>query len=413
MKPSSLSPHAARPALLAMCLALGGIPLSVYAADHPAAADHAPAAHAPEEPPAHAPAAHAPAAKDAHAPAAADAHAPEPAAHAPAADHGQAAAPVKTSGAGTIDKLKAVIERHAGKTGNVSLRVGGHVIAASNAHGKAASPKDNHGKSGHNTKASPKASREYIRARAAALSGHAAPEAHAPEATPVHEAHWEHTGENGPENWANLKPEFSTCANGVRQSPIHIMESDAILGEAEVLKFDYKPSGGSIINNGHTVQVDLAGNNTLYVRGSAYKLIQFHFHHPAEEKVNYKGFSMVAHLVHKNEQGQLAVVAVLIDPGEANPVVQQIWTRMPLDVNDRVGMPAGLLDVAQILPTDQHYYQFIGSLTTPPCTEGVLWLVLKQPMTVSREQLKLFTHLYPMNARPTQPLNGRLIRESM
>jgi carbonic anhydrase len=345
-------------------------------------------------------------------------HAPAAADHAPtaAAAHVEPAATEPAKGKDTISRLKAVIERHSGKAGNVSLRVGGHVIAATEAHGSSTHASNAHGDDSHKphkTKPSSQTSRDYIRARAAVLSGHAAPEAHAPAAGAHQEVHWAHQGDNGPQNWANLKPEFSTCASGQRQSPVHILETDAIPGKAEVLKFDYQASGGSVVNNGHTVQVDLEGNNTLYVRGSAYKLIQFHFHHPAEERVNYKGFSMVAHLVHKNAEGQLAVVAVLIDPGAENALIDQVWTRMPLDVKDRVGLPAGLIDMNQILPTDQRYYQFIGSLTTPPCTEGVLWLVMKQPMTVSREQLKLFTHLYPMNARPVQALNGRLVRESM
>ena len=342
----------------------------------------------------------------------------EPTPHAPAAAQAAADQPPPPNpgrGQDTISRLKAVIEKHAGKVGQVSLRVGDQVIAASSPH--TTPPTDGHASSGTHkaapAKTSPKASRDYIRARAAALSGHAAPETQAPAAGPHETNHWRHEGPNGPQNWANLKPEFSTCATGKRQSPVHILESDTMVGPAEVLKFDYTPSGGSVVNNGHTVQVDLAGQNTLYVRGSAYKLVQFHFHHPAEERVNYKGFSMVAHLVHKNEEGQLAVVAVLIDPGMANPLIDQVWTHMPLDIGDRVGLPAGLLDMNQLLPTDQRYYQFIGSLTTPPCTEGVLWIVMKQPMTVSREQLKLFTHLYPMNARPTQALNGRLVREAL
>ena len=349
-------------------------------------------------------------------------HAPAVAAHAPApvvtpvATHAEPATAEPPKREDTISRLKAVIEKHSGKGGSVSLRVGGHVIAATDSHSPRAVATNGHGaEDSHKprqAKAAP-SSREYIRARAAVLSGHATPEAHAPSGGEHTEAHWEHEGENGPQNWANLKPEFSTCATGKRQSPVHILETDAMVGPAEVLKFDYKPSGGSVVNNGHTVQVDLAGNNVLYVRGSAYKLIQFHFHHPAEERVNYKGFSMVAHLVHQNAEGQLAVVAVLIDPGAANSLIEQIWTRMPLDVKDQVGLPAGLLDMNQLLPVDQRYYQFIGSLTTPPCTEGVLWLVMKQPMTVSREQLKLFTKLYPMNARPVQALNGRLVREAM
>jgi carbonic anhydrase len=129
--------------------------------------------------------------------------------------------------------------------------------------------------------------------------------------------------------------------------------------------------------------------------------------------VNGKSFAMVAHLVHRNDQGQLAVVAVLLDPGTANPLVQQVWTHMPLEVNDRVPVPNGQIDLRGLLPDDQRYYQFLGSLTTPPCTEGVLWMVMKQPMTVSDAQLRLFSQLFPMNARPVQPVSGRIVREGL
>lgn len=298
-----------------------------------------------------------------------------------------------------VDKIKATIAAHPASKGQVSVVVGETLPPkpASTAHAPTPSP----------TK-----SRDYIRARAAALSGHAAPEAQAPTGHAGHEAHWSYSGEYGPQNWAGVQPGYSTCATGQRQSPVHIEEGNTLQGPAEPLDFRYTPSGGSVVNNGHTIQVDLDGDNSLSVRGSTYKLVQFHFHHPAEEKINYKGFSMVAHLVHKNAEGQLAVVAVLIDPGAANPLVNKVWTHMPLDVNDRVRLPDGLLDMKELLPQDQRYYQFIGSLTTPPCTEGVLWMVLKQPMTVSRDQLRLFAQLFPMNARPTQALNGRIVREA-
>ena len=154
------------------------------------------------------------------------------------------------------------------------------------------------------------------------------------------------------------------------------------------------------------------GDNTLTVRGGTYKLLQFHFHTPSEEQINYRNFAMVAHLVHKNAEGQLAVVAVLLDPGTANALIHKVWTYIPLDTSDQVRLPAGLIDMNELLPKDQRYYQFMGSLTTPPCTEGVLWMVMKQPTTVSREQIKLFTQLVPHNARPTQPVNGRAVRNA-
>ena len=260
----------------------------------------------------------------------------------------------------------------------------------------------------------PRASREYIKARAAALTGHAAPAAN-PEShgnTSHGEVHWSYGGETGPQSWGKLKPEFNICAIGKRQSPINIEDAATLLGPAEPLVFDYHPSSGTVVNNGHTIQVDLQGDNTLTVRSQTYRLVQFHFHSPSEEQVNFQHTAMVAHLVHKSPEGQLAVVAVLLDPGVANPVINTVWTYMPLDVNDRVRLPAGVIDMNLLLPKDQRYYQFIGSLTTPPCTEGVLWMVLKQPTPISREQIRLFQKLYPNNARPVQAANDRPVRNA-
>lgn len=258
----------------------------------------------------------------------------------------------------------------------------------------------------------PAAVSQYQRARTAALTGHAAPTATPKKDSHGHEVHWAYEGEGGPDAWGQLKSEFKTCAIGKRQSPIHIEDGQTLQGPAEAIQFSYQPSQGTVVNNGHTIQVDVAGDNSIMVRGSNYKLLQFHFHHPSEERINHKVYSMVAHLVHRNIEGQLAVVAVLLDPGSANGLINKVWTYMPLDSGDTVRMPAGLLDLNELLPKDQRYYQFLGSLTTPPCTEGVLWLVLKQPTTVSPEQLKLFSQLYPHNARPVQPLHGRPIRDA-
>lgn len=257
----------------------------------------------------------------------------------------------------------------------------------------------------------PADSRNYIRAKAAAMAGHGTEPAdgatHA-----AGEVHWSYEGEAGPQAWGQLRPTFNVCAIGKRQSPINIEDSATLQGPAEPLRFNYQPSSGTVVNNGHTIQVDLFGDNTVTVRDSTFKLIQFHFHHPSEERVNYKGFSMVAHLVHKNLEGQLAVVAVLLNPGTANALVDKVWTHMPLDAGDRVRLPTGLINMNELLPKDQRYYQFMGSLTTPPCTEGVLWLVLKQPSTVSPAQIRLFSQLFPNNARPVQALNGRAVRDA-
>lgn len=253
---------------------------------------------------------------------------------------------------------------------------------------------------------------QYQRARTIALTGHAAPTAVKNASGHGHEVHWAYEGEGGPEAWGQLKSDFKTCAIGKRQSPIHIEDGATLQGPAEPIQFSYRASDGTVVNNGHTIQVDVVGDNSITVRGATYKLLQFHFHHPSEERINNKVYSMVAHLVHRNAEGQLAVVAVLLDPGTANGLINKVWTYMPLDAGDKVRTPAGLLDLSELLPKDQRYYQFLGSLTTPPCTEGVLWLVLKQPTTVSPEQIKLFSQLYPMNARPVQPTHGRPIRDA-
>ncbi|MEP6972046.1 MAG: carbonic anhydrase family protein, partial [Betaproteobacteria bacterium] len=226
------------------------------------------------------------------------------------------------------------------------------------------------------------------------------------------DAHWDYAGAYGPMAWADLKPEFATCGSGKRQSPINIDESQTLRGPAEAIGFDYRPSSGSVVNNGHTIQVDMGGDNGMMVRGSRYQLVQLHFHHPSEERINYRSFAMVVHLVHKDYMGRLAVVAILLEPGPANAVINNFWTYMPLGPGDRVVMPVGSVDLNGLLPKDQRYYQFMGSLTTPPCSEDVLWMVLKQPVTISQEQMRLFVQQYPNNARPVQPTNGRVVRDA-
>lgn len=239
-----------------------------------------------------------------------------------------------------------------------------------------------------------------------------APAAHAAPA-PHKDIHWSYEGEGAPVNWSKLKADYATCASGQRQSPIAIEDNDTLKGPAEAIQFSYTPSKGTVLNNGHTIQVNVYGENSLTVRGSTYQLVQFHFHHPSEERINGQSYPMVGHFVHRNELGQLAVLAVLLEAGEPNPLIQKVWTHMPLDVNDSVRMPPDLIQVGEILPKDQRYYQYIGSLTTPPCTEGVLWLILKQPVSISREQLRLFGQLYTNNARPVQPLHNRPVRDAV
>lgn len=255
------------------------------------------------------------------------------------------------------------------------------------------------------------ASRDDIRAMAAALAGHAS-DAKSDAINNRTGDHWSYSGTTGPQAWGQLKPEFKACGTGKRQSPVNIEDSYALKGPAEPLSFNYQPANGTVVNDGHSIQVKIQGNNTLSVRGSTYSLVELQFHSPSEEQVNARSYAMVVHLMHQSADGQLAVVAVLLDPGEANALIDKVWTYMPLDVGDEVRMPAGLLDLNELLPKDQRYYQLLGSLTTPPCTEGVLWMVLKTPTQISPAQLRLFRQLYPNNARPVQPVNGRPIRSA-
>jgi carbonic anhydrase len=232
---------------------------------------------------------------------------------------------------------------------------------------------------------------------------------HEPVAYAHAQIHWSYEGEGGPGNWDKLKGEFAICASGKRQSPIDIR--DGIGVDLEPIQFAYRASQFRVVDNGHTVQVAVGGSS-ISLLGKVYELVQFHFHRPSEERVNGKAFDMVVHLVHKAEDGKIAVVAVLLEQGKDNPVIQTVWNNLPLEKNEDVAPPASSIDVAQLLPESRSYYTYMGSLTTPPCSEGVLWLVLKQPQQLSAEQLAIFARLYPNNARPIQPGFSRLIKES-
>jgi carbonic anhydrase len=227
--------------------------------------------------------------------------------------------------------------------------------------------------------------------------------------TAAHSGNWDYDGVDGPDRWAQLNPSFATCASGTRQSPIDIR--DGVKVELEPPQFNYQPSAFRVIDNGHTVQVNVAAGNWMTVQGRQFELQQFHFHRPSEEHVNGRQYDMVAHLVHKDAEGRLAVLAVLLDRGAAQPIVQAVWNNLPLEKNEELAATLAL-DLNRLLPEDRRYYTYMGSLTTPPCNEGVLWMVLKHPMPVSPEQIAIFARLYPMNARPLQAGNGRLIKES-
>lgn len=217
--------------------------------------------------------------------------------------------------------------------------------------------------------------------------------------------HWAYDGKDGPEHWAELDKAFGTCAAGHRQSPIDIREAKA--ADLPPIQFAYRPTPLHIVNNGHTIQINYAPGSFITVGGKRYQLTQFHFHHPSEERINGKGFEMVAHLVHRNAEGGLAVVAVLLDPGAEDPDTATLWQHLPAKEGPEQLLDDVQVDARGLLPKESGYYTFAGSLTTPPCTEDVTWFVLKTPKRIAQRQADMFARIYPRDARPVQPLYGR------
>jgi carbonic anhydrase len=223
-------------------------------------------------------------------------------------------------------------------------------------------------------------------------------------------SHWEYSGKDGPKNWGKLNPAYSTCSMGHNQSPINI--TGAKKSDLPALSFAYSKAPLNIVNNGHTIQVNYPPGSSLTVGGTTYALKQFHFHHPSEEHVDGRGYDLVAHLVHADDAGHLAVVAVLFQVGGPSAFLDTFWKNIPEEKDKDVVVPTVILNVADLLPATLGYYTFEGSLTTPPCSEGVTWFVLKTPVSLSTAQLESFAKRYPRDARPIQPANGREIRET-
>jgi carbonic anhydrase len=217
--------------------------------------------------------------------------------------------------------------------------------------------------------------------------------------------HWGYSGEAAPQNWGKLDPEFATCATGKSQSPIDISKSTP--HDPTPVRLDYKKGTTEILNNGHTVQVNYQPGSSLTLDGRSFELKQFHFHAPSENTFNGKHFPLEGHLVHADKDGNLAVVAVMFTEGAANPLLASLWKVMPAKEAEKRAL-AQPLSALQMLPSERHYYLFTGSLTTPPCSEGVLWLVMQKPMTASKAQIDAFAKAigFPNN-RPVQPLNAR------
>jgi carbonic anhydrase len=225
---------------------------------------------------------------------------------------------------------------------------------------------------------------------------------------------WSYEGAIGVEHWSELDPDYAACA-GKEQSPIDIRNAKKV--DLPALRFEYKSGPLKyLINNGYTIRVnyhDAPGTgNVLMVEGKRYQLTQFHFHRPSEEYINGKPYDMVVHLMHESSDGTVAGVAVLLKSGGVNSTVQRIWDHMPSTESKEQETAGVEVNPAGLLPKKLGYYTYMGSLTAPPCTEGVAWFVLKIPVDISAAQISAFAKLYPHDVRPVQPLNGRVVKGS-
>ena len=225
-------------------------------------------------------------------------------------------------------------------------------------------------------------------------------------AAAVKAAHWTYEGEDGPANWGNLDPGYAVCKTGQSQTPIDLPAS----GQASPFKSierNYNSTAVNYVNNGHTIQVDYDKGSTLKLDGKQYDLAQFHFHSPSEHKINGQAFSMELHLVHKAADNSLAVVGIMLNEGAENPFLAKFWDKMPVkEGKETLNLT---INVNDTMPTEKGYYTYMGSLTTPGCAEGVRWIVMKNPVTVSKAQIDKFLAVIGHNARPIQPINNREI----
>jgi carbonic anhydrase len=240
------------------------------------------------------------------------------------------------------------------------------------------------------------------------------------QAQPAHAPHWSYEGAGDPSHWAALSPEFALCGRGRAQSPIDVVTSAATApsGGASASRARFDPGDlrsvpVDIVNNGHTIQIDTIGSGVLVIGKERFVLQQFHFHTPSEHTVDGRSYPLEAHFVHKTAGGKLAVVGLLFDEGAENTELTPYWSRMPLSAGPPVDLGKGGVDVRKILPARLDAYRYQGSLTTPPCSEGVSWLLLKEHATASARQIEAFRTLMRHDNRPVQPLNGRAVQSDV
>ncbi|WP_022722066.1 carbonic anhydrase [Rhodopseudomonas sp. B29] len=221
--------------------------------------------------------------------------------------------------------------------------------------------------------------------------------------------HWGYEGDTGPAKWGELDPANQICTIGVQQSPIDI--SSTISANLYPLEIHWADSADTIVNNGHTIQLNAAPGSTLKLGSANFDLVQFHFHRPSEHTIDGKSLPMEVHFVHRMSTGTLGVVGVLMQEGKSNPAFAKIVATMPQSEGPAVKADSAINPNA-FLPEKRSYFRYEGSLTTPPCSEVVDWIVLTTPVEVAAEDVAAFAKLYPMNARPVQKENRRFVLQS-
>jgi len=217
--------------------------------------------------------------------------------------------------------------------------------------------------------------------------------------------HWSYDGDTGPAHWGDLSPDYALCGTGQSQSPIDI-PSSAPTNPAD-LGMAYGDSAVNIFNNGHTIEVEYDHGSAMTVDGSEYQLLQFHLHAGSENTVDGNQYPMEVHFVHQNAEGRLAVIGVFLKEGAENAAYAPVFANLPTSEGEPEAVPGAVVNAADLMPANKTYWRWSGSLTTPPCSEGVTWLMMNEPVEVSAAQIAAFTAIYDHNFRPTQAMNGR------
>ena len=221
---------------------------------------------------------------------------------------------------------------------------------------------------------------------------------------------WGYVGEGAPEHWGELSSTYTACRTGLQQSPVNLQ--GAIGANLANVEISYQPIPLSILNTGHTIQVKADESSSIKLDGEDFKLLQFHFHHPSEHTIEGSLYPMELHFVHANDKGELAVLGVFLQEGEENATLAPVWKAMPESKTEAETIAGSQVDIAQLLPGDRQMFRYFGSLTTPPCSEIVKWVVFQEPIPVSAAQVAQFKKIFPLNARPVQPLDRQFLLQS-